>query len=139
MDTTPDEPQGTSTDTSVRTVFVVEDDAATRDSIAALLGAQGYPVRAYPSTAAFLAAADEELAGGCLILDGRLEEVSCFEVLDALRHRNLRMPTVLFTGLPESALAQDITGYDEVVALLRKPLGGSALVSTVQKAFGGRE
>lgn len=136
MDSAPLPPKDPPSGSGIRTVVVIEDDAAARDSMAVLLGVRGYTVQAYPSAAAFLESMGE-LEGVVLILDSQLAGVTCFEVLDTLRRSHLAVPTILFTGLPENTLAQRTAAYEEVVAVLRKPLGGEALVATVEKAFGG--
>lgn len=136
MDSTPLAPKGPSSGNGIRTVVVIEDDEAARDSIAVLLEVRGYTVQAYPSAVAFLESMGE-LEGVVLILDGQLAGITCFDVLDALRRSHLAVPTILFTGLPENTLAQRTAAYEEVVAVLRKPLGGQALVAAVEKAFGG--
>ena len=136
MDSTPLAPKGPPSGNGTRTVVVVEDDAAARDSIAVLLEVRGYTVQTYPSAAAFLESMGK-LEGVALILDGQLDSITCFDVLDTLRRSRLAVPTILFTGLPENTLAQRTAAYEEVVAVLRKPLGGEALVAAVEKAFGG--
>lgn len=134
MEKTPSQPFDPSLDIATRTVVVVESDEATRDSIAALLQGRGYAVETHATTTALLGAL-KGLVGACLVLDGVVDGASCFEILDSLRQRDVNLPTVLFSGLPESTLAPRLPAYTEVIAVLRKPLGGEALVSAVRKAL----
>lgn len=136
MDSTPLAQKGPPSGDGIRTVVVIEDDEAARDSMTVLLEVRGYTVQAYPSAVAFLESMGE-LESVVLILDGQLAGITCFDVLDTLRRSRLAVPTILFTGLPENTLAQRTAAYEEVVAVLRKPLGGQALVAAVEKAFGG--
>src|SRR5690349_1784541 len=57
------------------TVFVVDDDAAVRDSLSWMIESAGLPVEAYPSAEDFLAAYDSTRAG-CLVLDMRMPGMS---------------------------------------------------------------
>jgi two-component system, LuxR family, response regulator FixJ len=136
VDSVPLAPKGPPSRNGIKTVVVIEDDAAARDSIAVLLEVRGYTVQTYPSAIAFLESMGE-LEGAALILDGQLDGITCFDVLDTLRRSHLAVPTILFTGLPENTLAQRTAAYEEVIAVLRKPLGGEALVAAVETAFGG--
>ncbi len=58
-----------------QTVFIVDDDAAVRDSIAELVGSVGLRSEGYESGAAFLQGFRSERPG-CLVLDVRMAEMS---------------------------------------------------------------
>ncbi len=64
-------------------VFVVDDDEAVRDSLAALLESAGLPVVVFASGKVFLAAYDPRQRG-CLLLDLDLPDMHGTEVLQAL-------------------------------------------------------
>ena len=54
-----------------RTVYVIDDEEAVRDSVAFLLEARDIAVRSFPSAGEFLAAVPS-LAPGCVLTDMRM-------------------------------------------------------------------
>jgi two-component system, LuxR family, response regulator FixJ len=79
------------------TVFVVDDNAAVRKSLRALLESAGLAVETYATGEEFLIAYDAERPG-CLVLDVRLRQGSGLEVQDELRRRNATLPVIVLTG-----------------------------------------
>jgi two-component system response regulator FixJ len=79
------------------TVFVVDDNAAVRKSLRALLESAELGVQAYATAEEFLAAYDPERPG-CLILDVRLQQGSGLDLQDELRRRNATLPIIILTG-----------------------------------------
>lgn len=118
-----------------KTVIIVEDDEAARDSMAVLLQGRGYAVETHASATSLLDGI-KDFVGACMILDGTVGGVTCFEILDMLRQRGVILPTVLFTSLSDATLAAHLAAHDEIVTVLRKPLGGEVLVSAVCQALG---
>jgi len=79
------------------TVFVVDDNAAVRKSLRALLESAGLAVEAYATAEEFLVAYDPERPG-CLVLDVRLRQGSGLDLQDELRRRNAILPIIILTG-----------------------------------------
>jgi FixJ family two-component response regulator len=79
------------------TVFVVDDNAAVRKSLRALLESAGLVVEAYATAEEFLVAYDPERPG-CLVLDVRLRQGSGLDLQDELRRRNAILPIIILTG-----------------------------------------
>ena len=65
------------------TVFVVDDDAAVRDSLRMLLKSVGLPVEVFESGQEFLDA-DRDDRPGCLVLDIRMPGMSGLELQEVL-------------------------------------------------------
>jgi two-component system response regulator FixJ len=85
-------------------VYVVDDDEAVRDSLSALLEANGYSSRAFSSAQEFLAAAPT-LRPGCLIADIRMPGVDGLEMQQRLIERALPFPLIVVTGHGDVPLA----------------------------------
>ena len=68
------------------TVYIVEDDAAVRDSLSLMLGLAGYPTALFADAEAFLAAYRDDWAG-CVVADLRLPGKSGLELQAELRAR----------------------------------------------------
>ena len=87
-----------------RRVYVVDDDEAVRDSLAALLESKAYGVQSFGSAPEFLAAA-ASLPVGCLIVDIRMPEMDGLELQQRLAERSLDFPMIVITGHGDVPLA----------------------------------
>lgn len=87
-----------------RLIYIVDDDAAVRDSLSALLEAQGCTVRSFALARDFLAAAPT-LRPGVLIADIRMPEMDGLELQQALTARAFRFPLIVITGHADVPLA----------------------------------
>ncbi len=115
------------------TVFLVDDDAAVRDALAAFFRAEGLEVRAFESAEAFLAQCPPA-AAGCLVLDVRMPGVSGLDLQRALGESNIRLPIIFLTGhgdIPMSVRALRAGAID----FLEKPPDLDTLLARVRDAF----
>lgn len=115
------------------TVYLVDDDAAVRDSIALLIETSGLKCQTFPGAEAFLAALDAQLSG-CLILDLRMEGMSGFELQEELNRRGCMLPTIFLTAhgdVPTTVRAMKAGATD----FLTKPVDGALLLDRVQSAL----
>lgn len=80
-----------------RVIYVVDDDAAVRESIVALIKLRGAETRAFASAEEFLEQADVS-APGCLVLDIRMSGMSGLELLTHLRERGSSLPVIVVTA-----------------------------------------
>jgi two-component system, LuxR family, response regulator FixJ len=78
-------------------IYVVDDDAAVRESIVALIGIRGVHTQAFNSAEDFLNKADLS-AAGCLVLDVRMPGMSGLELLSHLRSRGSQLPVIVVTA-----------------------------------------
>ena len=115
------------------TVFVIDDDAAVRDSIALMLGLEGYRTSVFADAEAFLAAWGEDWAG-CVIADVRLPGQSGVELQDALRKRGIALPFVIITAHGDVATAR-AAFRSQAVDFLEKPFDNVQLRAAIETAF----
>lgn len=118
---------------SAPTVFVVDDDAAVRDSVLLLLETAGLAVETCESAEAFLAAPDAQRAG-CLVLDMRMPGMSGIELQAELARRGMDLPIVFLTAhgdIPQTVQAMKAGAED----FLTKPVDGAVLLERVQAAL----
>jgi two-component system, LuxR family, response regulator FixJ len=87
-----------------RRVYIVDDDEAVRDSLAALLESKAYGVRSFGSAPEFLSAAPS-LPVGCLIVDVRMPEMDGLELQQRMTERALDFPMIVITGHGDFPLA----------------------------------
>ena len=71
-----------------RTICIVDDDEAVRDSLHALFEAEGFDVTAFASARDFLD--DGLVRAGCLVTDLRMPDMNGLELLAALAGRARR-------------------------------------------------
>jgi len=115
------------------TVFLVDDNAAVRKSVRALMESADLAVETYGSAEEFLADYDPNRAG-CLLLDVRLRQTSGLDLQDELRRRKAILPVIVLTGhgnVPTSVRALKAGAFD----FLQKPAPPNVLLERVQAAI----
>jgi two-component system response regulator FixJ len=120
-----------------RMVYIIDDDAAVRDSTAALLKSAGFVIRSYASGRAFLKDFPST-AAGCILLDLHMPDISGFKMLDILRARGNRAPIVLFSGRTDPE-TEEFARSSGAVAILAKPVDDNHLVEVIQKLLANRD
>jgi two-component system, LuxR family, response regulator FixJ len=114
-------------------VFVVDDDAAVRDSLDALLLALSYETECFDSGIAFLEAC-EEVCQGCVLLDIRMPDMNGMEILVRLRDRRPDLPVIMITGHGDVSMAVRAM-KSGAVDFIEKPIREDALVESVEAAM----
>lgn len=115
------------------TVFVIDDDASVRDSIALMLGLAGYRTAVFADAEAFLAAWNNDWAG-CVVADVRLPGQSGVELLDELRRRGKSLPFVIITAHGDVPTAR-AAFRSQAVDFLEKPFDHKQLRAAIDAAF----
>jgi FixJ family two-component response regulator len=114
-------------------VVVIDDDDAVRDSVSVLLEAVGLEVRSFASAIEFLNS-DAIATAGCLLLDYHMPGMTGIELIYELRRRSLTYPTILITGLSDSAIQRRAFAAG-VLEVLRKGAPDTVIVETIQRAL----
>lgn len=115
------------------TVYVVEDDAAVRDSLALMLGLSGYRTALFADAEAFLAAYRDDWAG-CVVADLRLPGASGIELQVELRRRASSLPFMIMTAHGDVPTAREAF-LASAVDFLEKPFDQAQLEAAIQAAF----
>lgn len=116
-----------------RTVFIVDDDAAVRDSVALALSMAGLPTASFRSAEDFLLALQPDWRG-CLVLALELEGTSGLELLRRLRGAGSALPAVFLTARLDVASAREAF-LAQAVDVLRKPPDALVLLRAVERAL----
>lgn len=119
---------------NTRTVHVIDDDDAIRDSVQLFLVNEGLDVKTYASAPEFLAALDAAPVEGCVVTDVRMPGMSGMELLEHLAAHSLSLPVVVVTGHADVPLAVRAMKKG-AVDLLEKPFRADDLISAVRKAL----
>jgi RNA polymerase sigma factor (sigma-70 family) len=115
------------------TVYIVDDDAAVRDSLALMLGLAGYRTALFADAEAFLAAYRADFAG-CAIVDLRLPGASGLELQAELRARGSTLPFVIISAHGDVPSARKAF-QAEAVDFLEKPFDDAQLRAAIDSAF----
>lgn len=112
-------------------VFVVEDDAAVRDSLLTLLRAEGIRARGFASGTEFLAGLPEERVA-CVVTDLRMPGADGFEVVrHVAEHRGRAWSVIVITGHGDVPSAVELMKAG-VADFIEKPFEPHRLVETVK-------
>src|SRR5215203_2086908 len=101
--------------TPSRTVLIVEDDEAVRNSLKFALELEGLDVRLYRSGPELL---DSHLPdSGCLVVDYHMPGMNGVELMDRLRTRSVALPAILITTKITDQMRDRATrsGFAEVI------------------------
>ena len=116
-----------------QTVFVVDDDPAASESVAALVQSQGLSVQTFSSAEDFLARFDRTQRG-CVVLDVRMTGQTGVELLEQLQSEGFALPVIIITGfgnVPLAVRAMRAGAY----SFLEKGGSEQELSTTVQEAL----
>jgi two-component system, LuxR family, response regulator FixJ len=115
-------------------VYVVDDDAAVRDGLRALLAVKGYEVASFESAEAFLSELPRDVAG-CVLADVRMPGMSGLELQRELKRRHPALPIVIITGHGDIPMAVSALKAG-AVDFLEKPFDGDAILASIGEALG---
>lgn len=115
------------------TIYVVDDDAAMRDSLSLMLGLMGYRTALFDTAESLLSALQTEWTG-CVIADLKLPGKSGLELLKELRARGAELPFVIITAHGDVPTARAAFQAD-AVDFLEKPFDKAELEAALEKAL----
>ena len=122
------------TNNATRIVFVVDDDAAIRETLSSLFRSVDLRVMVFGSAHEFLHSNIPD-AVSCLVLDIRLPGVSGLDFQDELARADIRIPIIFMTGhgdVPMSVKAMKAGAVD----FLTKPFRDQDMLDAVTRALG---
>jgi FixJ family two-component response regulator len=114
-------------------VFVVDDDAAMRQSLSNLIRSVGLRVEAFTSAQEFLRSKRPDVPG-CLVLDVRLPGLSGLDLQKRMAEADIEIPIIFVTGhgdIPMTVRAMKAGA----VEFLTKPFRDQDLLDAVQQAL----
>jgi len=109
----------------LRTVHIVDDDEAIRQSVAFLLRKAGYAVETYPTGTQFLKAVKRETRG-CVLLDVRMPDLDGFAVQARLADTGIALPVIMLTGHGDVTLAVRAIKAGALLAAIETALAHAA-------------
>jgi two-component system response regulator FixJ len=115
------------------TVYIVDDDQATRKSLRWLVETLGVSVQTFHSGASFLDSYDPAQPG-CLVLDVMMAGMSGLELQRELNARKIEIPVIVLTGYGDVPTAVNAL-KNGAVEFLEKPFDGEVLLEQVRRAL----
>jgi FixJ family two-component response regulator len=115
------------------TVYVIDDDAAARESVIALVSLKGVPAKGFASAEEFLQQWDERQRG-CLVVDVRMSGMSGLQMLQQLTSRGSSLPAVVITGYADVPMAVKAMQAG-ALTFLEKPCQEQELWQAIQQAL----
>ena len=114
-------------------VYLIDDDASVRKSVARLLRIAAYQVEAYSSADEFLDTC-RMAEHGCIVLDLRMPGLSGEGLQDRLRTMKEALPVIIITGHGDVKI-RDSMIKEGAVAFLTKPFDDQELLDAIEAAF----
>ncbi len=115
------------------TIFIVDDDAAVRDSLSALLEADGFATETFESAKAFLAGYRPKDAC-CVIADIRMPDMDGLELQEELIRRAWGLPVIIVTGHGDVPLAVRAMKAG-AVDFIEKPFDDDVLRASIERGI----
>ena len=113
-------------------IVVIDDHAAARASVRALVEAFDYEVTTFDSAEAYLQ--DHQLQHhACLLVDVHLPGMNGRELLLTLNQRGKRPPVILISGYVEPNFIKEAI-HDGAVCVLEKPINPGQLMAHLESA-----
>jgi two-component system, LuxR family, response regulator FixJ len=119
-----------------KTVHVIDDDEAMRDSLAFLLDVHGLSARVYESATIFLSDLPD-LSDGCILTDIRMPDLTGLELIRRLKADGIDAPVVVMTGHADVPMAVEAMKAG-VVDFIEKPFSDESLLEAVRAALAQR-
>src|SRR5271169_4631403 len=116
-----------------RRVYVIDDDAAMRDSLNFLLGAANFEVTLFDSAMKFLDALPG-LDFGCVVSDVRMPGIDGIELLKRMTAGRSKFPILIMTGHGDVPLAVDAMKLG-AIDFLEKPFDDDRLTGMIEAAI----
>ena len=115
------------------TVFVVDDDASTRELLEWLMRREGLPVEAYADAGAFLRACSPGRAG-CLLLDLDMPGMSGLDVQHSLKATGVLLPVIFLSGRADIPKAVQAV-REGAIDFVEKPFDYKRVVELVHQCL----
>jgi two-component system, LuxR family, response regulator FixJ len=114
-------------------IFIVDDDAAVRDSLSMVFSLQGYDVVGLSDGASLLSAARQRTPA-CIILDVHMPGRSGLDILKELNADAYGAPILIISGQGDIAMAVDAI-KNGALDFIEKPFDGQGVLRRVREAI----
>jgi two-component system CheB/CheR fusion protein len=120
-------------DPSPPTIFVIDDDASLRATMAELLAVDGRAVETYSSCEAFLETYSPSRKG-CLIVDAQMQGMGGLALLEWLKSERSPLAAIMITGYGDVSMAVRAMKAG-AVDFIEKPIKADELIESIESAL----
>lgn len=114
-------------------VFVVDDEASSRNVIAEMVKSMSLPVESYDSAEAFLATYRNQRPA-CIVTDQRMPGMSGIDLIEKLQEQDLTIPVIVVTAFPDTqSTVRAVRGG--AISLIEKPCRREKLWTMIVEAI----
>ena len=114
-------------------IFIVDDDAAVRDSLSLLLGLHGFNTAEFESAEAFLAACTPQWSG-IVVADLRMPGMSGLELQAQLQAQKIELPMIIITAHGEMSAVRN-SFKSGAIDFLEKPIDSEQLIGALREGL----
>lgn len=114
-------------------VYIVDDDAHSREALRALMQSVARDVEDYASAEEFLRVFRSDMRG-CLVLDFRMAGMTGLALFRTLKEKGSQLPVVFLTGYADVPLAVEAL-KEGAVDFVQKPYDGARLLEGINEAL----
>ena len=114
-------------------ISIIDDDEATRVSLAGLMRSKGLVAKTYESASAFLSAGAQDTSM-CIVTDIQMPGISGIELKQRLNDQKCVVPVIMITARTDKRL-HDQALKSGAFCLLRKPFKAHALLECIERAL----
>ena len=115
------------------TVFIVDDDEASRASLKWLVESIGLKAKSFATTDGFLAAYDTDVPG-CVVLDVRMPDMSGIQLQELLAQQGVEIPIVFVTGFADVSTAVRAL-KNGAIDFIEKPYSNQQILDAIQESI----
>lgn len=119
--------------TTEPTVYIVEHDASTRETLESLAESVGLAVESYSSCEEFMSA-NTNGTPGCLVLDVKMPGMGGFELLDRLAERGSSLPVIMISEFGDASMAVRAL-ENGAIDFITKPINNQLLLDRIRQAL----
>ncbi|MDQ6958540.1 MAG: response regulator [Mariprofundaceae bacterium] len=118
-------------------VYIVDDDAAVRDSLCELLASEGLQALAYSSASEFLVDCNPSMHG-CALFDVRMPEMGGLELLQHPKVKRIDIPVIMITAYSDVPIAVKAIKFG-AIDFIEKPIHSESLLESIRRCFKDHE
>jgi FixJ family two-component response regulator len=119
-----------------KTIYIVDDDASVRDSLALLLSLRGYATLVFANAEDFLGALRPDWSG-CVVADIRMPGMSGLELQARLQQHAPALPVIVITAHGDVTAARQAF-LAQAVDFIEKPFDADQLIAAIERALAGQ-
>jgi two-component system response regulator FixJ len=118
---------------SRKRICIIDDDEWVADSLKLLLETFGFEVQSYLSGTELLTD-DQWRSTGCLVIDHHMSGINGLDIVERVRDKGVRLPTILISGRLDTNTRQRAANLG-IAGVIEKPFAANHLIDLIRTAL----